>query len=161
MLRYYYFTFGTDPDYPFAGGWVTIAAPSRQAAAQIFRIYYPNDADTEVLNCADYYTEEEFQELGMEETGNFGAFCHEIIEPKKRRQYQHKWLRLMIRENPGSWEALEYYCGHVCGLINRQHGVCKALCAKRRRMALHVEQAAAEKSRRDRIAKKRKKQRKR
>lgn len=54
----------------------------------------------------------------------------------------------MGRENPGSWEALEYYCGHVCGLINRQHGVCKALCAKRRRMALHVEQVAAEKSRR-------------
>lgn len=67
----------------------------------------------------------------------------------------------MGRENPGSWEALEYYCGHVCGLINRQHGVCKALCAKRHRMALYVEQVAAEKSRRDRIAKKRKKQRKR
>ena len=84
MLKHYYFTFGTSPDYPFAGGWVTIAAPSIQAAAKIFQIYYPNDADTGVLNCADYYTEEKFQELGMEETGNFGAFCHEIIEPRKK-----------------------------------------------------------------------------
>lgn len=83
MLRYYYFTFGTDPDYPFAGGWVTVAAPSRQAAVQIFRLYYPNEANTEALNCADVYTEEEFKETGMEETGNFGAFCHAVIEPRK------------------------------------------------------------------------------
>ena len=61
----------------------------------------------------------------------------------------------MGRENPGSWEALEYYCGHVCGLINRQHGVCKALCAKRRRMALHVEQAAAAARTNARVFKKR------
>lgn len=83
MLRYYYFTFGTGPDYPFAGGWVTVAAPSRQAAVQIFRLYYPNEAGTDVLNCADVYTEEEFRETGMDETGNFGAFCHAVIEPRK------------------------------------------------------------------------------
>ena len=83
MLRYYYFTFGTDPDYPFAGGWVTVAAPSRQAAVQIFRLYYPNEAGTDALNCADVYTEEEFKETGMEETGNFGAFCHVVIEPRR------------------------------------------------------------------------------
>ena len=88
MLRYYYFTFGTDPDYPFAGGWVTVAAPSRQAAVQIFLLYYPNETGADVLNCADVYTEEEFKETGMEETGNFGAFCHAVIEPREEGEFQ-------------------------------------------------------------------------
>lgn len=83
MLKRYYFTFGTSPEFPFCGGWVIIVAPSLRAAVQIFKAYYPFEQDPEILNCADYYSEESFQDLEMAETGNFGAFCHEIIEPRK------------------------------------------------------------------------------
>lgn len=82
-MHRYYFTFGTDPEYPFCGGWVIIVAPSIRSAGQIFKAYYPNENDPEVLNCADYYSEEHFQELKIAEAGNFGAFCHEIIEPRR------------------------------------------------------------------------------
>ena len=64
MLKRYYFTFGTSPEFPF-------------------KAYYPSERDPGILNCADYYSEESFQETEIAETGNFGAFCHEIIEPRK------------------------------------------------------------------------------
>ena len=83
MLNRYYFTFGTDPGFPFYGGWAIVVAPSIKAAGRIFKEYYPNEDDPDLLNCADYYSEEHFQELEIAETGNFGAFCHEIIEPRK------------------------------------------------------------------------------
>jgi len=83
MLKRYYFTFGTAPEFPFCGGWVIVVAPDFHAAAQVFKAYYPSERDPGILNCADYYSEESFQETEIAETGNFGAFCHEIIEPRK------------------------------------------------------------------------------
>ena len=67
MLKRYYFTFGTSPEFPFCGGWVIVVAPSIKAAGRIFKEFYPNEDDPR------------FAEL----SGNFGAFCHEIIEPRK------------------------------------------------------------------------------
>ena len=74
----FYFTFGDSKIYPFRGGWVVVHAPSLPLAIQAFRAVFPNKHD-KILNCADCYTEAQFKETGMMETGNRGAFCHQEI----------------------------------------------------------------------------------
>ena len=71
----YYFTFGSDPKYPFQGGWVQVEAESLNQAAAIFRQHFP-DRTPGVLNCADYYTSAQFYWTGMAEGGNRGERCH-------------------------------------------------------------------------------------
>ena len=78
-MENYYFTYGSGDDMPFKGGWAVIQAPNINAAAAIFKAYHPNPDDSEILNCADYYTEEAFMRTRMSREGNFGAFCHEMI----------------------------------------------------------------------------------
>lgn len=74
-LSNYYFTFGTDERYPYRGGWVQIEAESLNQAAEIFRFKFPGRVP-EILNCADYYTEAQFERTGMAKDGNFKARCH-------------------------------------------------------------------------------------
>lgn len=74
----FYFTYGTDSGYPFQRGWTEVRAKDFNDAVRAFRAYHM-DRSPGVLNCADYYTEDEFAKSGMMETGNFGAFCHEVI----------------------------------------------------------------------------------
>ena len=76
-MKKFYFTFGSSKNYPHQGGWVEIHAKDMREAVKLFRSHYP-DKDPGVLNCADYYTEEEFNNSGMAE-GNRGTGCHEII----------------------------------------------------------------------------------
>lgn len=74
----FYFTYASDDEkMPFKGGWTEIEAPDIRIAAKIFAALHPNEDDSEVLNCADYYTEEAFRRTRMSREGNFGAFCHE------------------------------------------------------------------------------------
>lgn len=70
-----FYTFGTDPCFPFCGGWVEVEAPTMKEAHALFREYYP-DREPGILNCSDYYTEEQFKESDMPVIGNRGAFCH-------------------------------------------------------------------------------------
>lgn len=77
-LRKYYFTFGTDNRYPYIGGWVLVYATDIKHAANLFREKYPDRDNYGCLNCADYYSEKEFK---MKETGNLGAYCHDVIIP--------------------------------------------------------------------------------
>lgn len=60
----FYFTYGSDPAYPFCGGWTEIEATSLYQATNIFKAAHRNDIDSETLNCADYYTEEGFKKQG-------------------------------------------------------------------------------------------------
>lgn len=84
-MKTYYFTFGTDEDFPFQGGWVEVVAPNIRAAARIFKAYFPNDNDPDILNCADYYSEEVFRQTEMM-AGNMGAGCHLVIGPYKPKE---------------------------------------------------------------------------
>ncbi len=74
----YYFIFGTDPKYPFQGGWIEVWAVSLNHAIQIFRAKYP-DIVPGAVNCADYYTQGQFDLTGMKKDGNRGAYCHEVL----------------------------------------------------------------------------------
>lgn len=80
-LSRFYFTFGSDPHFPFQEGWIAIEAPDIRAAAKIFKVYYPNPLDDTVLNCSDYYAAADFEASSMFKTDNRGARCHLIIGP--------------------------------------------------------------------------------
>ena len=81
QLDRFYFTFGSDNSFPFQSGWIIIEAPDIRSAAKIFKSYYPNPSDDDVLNCSDYYTAAEFEVSDMFKTDNRGARCHLIIGP--------------------------------------------------------------------------------
>lgn len=78
-LSSYYFTFGLDGGYPFQAGWIRVEAESLNQAQELFRRHFP-DRIPGVLNCADYYTEAQFERTGMAQVGNRGAYCHLSIE---------------------------------------------------------------------------------
>ena len=76
----FYFTYGTDPSYPFHGGWTEIEALDRPTACNLFQAYHPNrPGSAGSLNCADIYNEDEFMRTDMLLDGNFGVCCHEEI----------------------------------------------------------------------------------
>ena len=77
MAKYYY-TYGTDGEYPFIGGWTEVEAVSRQAANRLFRMVHP-DKTPGILNCAFVYTEEQFKQTSMYMCGNFDRFCVERL----------------------------------------------------------------------------------
>ena len=77
----FYFTYGSDPRFPFQDGWTEVEAPSFVLACAAFRNFHP-DRDPEVLclNCADVYTEEDFQNNTlMYFQTNYKDRCHERI----------------------------------------------------------------------------------
>lgn len=59
-MEKYYFSFGTDPLYPFCSGYIIIEAPNGKAAREIFRAYFPNRPNSSAINCAFVYNEEQF-----------------------------------------------------------------------------------------------------
>lgn len=75
----FYFTYGTDPDYPFQGGWTEIEAPDPKTAEDIFEMFHPS-RKIATLNCAFAYTEEKFKDTEMYKSkDNFDGCCHERI----------------------------------------------------------------------------------
>lgn len=90
----FYFTFGTDPEYPYRGGWVTIEAKNINTAQGVFMALFPNERTwfegaSDVCNCADIYTEERFNRTNMPKRGNYGAFCHaeyHLIKKHRRKR---------------------------------------------------------------------------
>lgn len=74
----FYFTYGTDKNFPFRGGWTVVEAPDFDAAIALFRIYHPDKTPC-IVNCASFYHAEAFEQTIMFQEGNFGARCHERI----------------------------------------------------------------------------------
>lgn len=74
----FYFTYGTDPQFPFKNGWTLVVADNARRAAAAFREYHPDENDG-VLNCAFVYDQEGMEKTGMLTEGNGGEFCHECI----------------------------------------------------------------------------------
>lgn len=66
---------------------------------------------------------------------------------------------ILARSAPKTIEGVDYYCRAVCGQILRHGGLCKWLCARRRRMMEAVSDAAIRQDTHDRILKIRKKRR--
>lgn len=82
MNKRFHFTFGRDKLFPFQDGWVTVEAPTRRAAAMIFKELYPNPRpnSSDILNCSFLYDENDFVTTEMfKETDNYGHGCHRLI----------------------------------------------------------------------------------
>lgn len=78
IMKDFYFTYGSDKQYPFNGGWTKITAPSINTALNLFTAVHP--IIDGCLNCADYYTEDEFKKTNMyRNNSNCGFGEHEHI----------------------------------------------------------------------------------
>lgn len=78
IQRTYYYTFGTDPGFPFQNGWVEVKAASWPEAHKKFRALYP-DRRPNIINCAFFYEEERWAE--MDPPNNWPGYrCYGIIE---------------------------------------------------------------------------------
>lgn len=53
----FYFTFGSDPGFPFQNTYIIVLAESEKAAVERFRAEYP-DRHKGIVNCAFWYSEE-------------------------------------------------------------------------------------------------------
>lgn len=63
-MNIYYFTFGSDSRYPFGReDYVAIAAEDESKACDLFQARHPNRPESNCLNCASVYTEDEFNEF--------------------------------------------------------------------------------------------------
>lgn len=56
----FFFTFGSDPAYPFCMGYIIILADCAATAREVFKAYFPNRPGSNALNCAWIYTEKQF-----------------------------------------------------------------------------------------------------
>lgn len=79
-----YFTYGTDKNFPFQGGWTEVHAADRNQAVALFRREHP-DKTPGLVNCSSIYTEKQFQDkvLPLYKDGDaFWSVCHERITPE-------------------------------------------------------------------------------
>lgn len=74
----FYFTYGTNSDFPFYGGWTRIIASSEREAREAFTMVHPNRDGC--LNCAMVYTQEEWETTQMYQKGtNCGYGEYEVV----------------------------------------------------------------------------------
>ena len=64
-MEKFYYTFGTDPGFPYQQGWVEVHAANWETAHQIFRSHYP-DRHLNTLNCAFFYNETQWRNMNPE-----------------------------------------------------------------------------------------------
>lgn len=80
-MQTFYYTFGSNPIFPYQNGWVEIKAPDRQMADNVFMHFYPQtNKNNPCLNCAFVYKEEEFKNTIMaKKNTNLGFGCHKTF----------------------------------------------------------------------------------
>lgn len=77
-MNKFYFTFGSDECFPYQYGWVEVMADDLSQAVDKFNNRFGVRIEG-VINCAFFYTEQEFKRTSMFVNGNGGIRCHEII----------------------------------------------------------------------------------
>lgn len=83
-METFYFTYGTDENFPFQMGWTEVCAADWKQAAALFRREHP-DRTPGIMNCSDIYSEQYFQDHVLPEykTGSAAwRVCHERITPE-------------------------------------------------------------------------------
>lgn len=70
----FYFTFGTDPGFPYCGGYLIIIAKNLKEACENFSQLYP-DRHKNTLNCAFVYSEEKWGKIP-----EYMGRCHRVIK---------------------------------------------------------------------------------
>ena len=67
----FYFTFGSDEQFPFQNGYIIVEAKTMRQAINMFRTSFP-DRHENLLNCSDYYTEKQFNAYDWENYKCYG-----------------------------------------------------------------------------------------
>lgn len=72
----FYFTFGSNPQFPYQNGHLVVYAENVDIAIKKYRHKYP-DIHKNTVNCAFIYSEEEWNKT--DETIRHRSICHKII----------------------------------------------------------------------------------
>jgi len=79
-MNSYFYTFGSDPGFPYQNGWVEVRATSRNEADHKFRTRFPDRPGHEgTMNYSFCYTKERWNQMDPEHTWR-GWRLHEVIE---------------------------------------------------------------------------------
>ena len=80
IITRYFYTFGSNPSFPYQNGWVEIHAASREEADCKFRTRFPDCPGHEgIMNYAFCYDENQWAKMDPEHTWQ-GWKLHEVIE---------------------------------------------------------------------------------
>lgn len=83
-MKVFYITYGSE-GHVHVGGWSKVIAPTERDARRLWEMCYPNEVDEHgYMKFCGCYSEEEFSKTKMVKDGNFGAFCWEVIELRKK-----------------------------------------------------------------------------
>lgn len=111
-METFYFTYGTDKNFPFQGGWTEIHAADRNQAVALFRREHP-DRTPGLVNCSSIYTEKQFQDkvLPLYKDGDaFWSVCHECITPDgvsyPIREVQRPDMDVLLKEFNAAYDRL-------------------------------------------------------
>lgn len=77
-MNHYFYTFGSDPGFPYHDGWVEVLAASWNEAHEKFRAKFP-DRHEDTLNCAFFYDEQQWAQMDPEHNWH-GWKLYEIIK---------------------------------------------------------------------------------
>lgn len=79
-LPVFYFTYASNPQFPYQDGWTEVSAPDRSTACQIFNTVHPPRDGENCVNCSWIYDQEQFRETSMYKSGkNFDKGCVERL----------------------------------------------------------------------------------
>ena len=118
----FFFTFGSDPGFPYQYGWVEVHAPGMYEAVQTFRARFP-DRTPGIVNCAFYYSELVF--MRSQERGRHFPFerCHEVLRaPAQASPGDPTWCSF---ERKSCRYAVNEGGGFTCGAPSDDEMLCK------------------------------------
>lgn len=81
VLHNYYFTFGSDPKFPFYKGYLIVKAESINVACDKFEKKYPGSLPY-TINCSAYYTEDRRR---------YEAALNAITDEEKKKVFMEEW----------------------------------------------------------------------
>jgi len=131
----FYFTYGTSSQFPFRRGWTRVEAENLDQAIEAFRAIHP-DRNPGLINCAFYYTEEQFKGSIMD-TSTFESE-HEclnaaeiLVDPANRYEsfyftygsaehfpFEGGWTRVEARDIVEAMDAFKAVHPNNGGLLN-------------------------------------------
>ena len=116
-MKNYYFTYSTEGQ-PFVGGWTRVIACDIHDAVDLFRKVHPDKTEG-LLNCADYYTENQFYKTEMHLSGNFGSYEQEVIVKSPELSVEDKWDYLETITSKEALNLLSCICGYSHDTMNK------------------------------------------
>lgn len=74
--KYFYFSFGSNDKFPYKNGYVVVKAKNELEATKEFKQHCPNRPETDYINCAFIYPQQEWNEIPP----NFKGKCHAVFQ---------------------------------------------------------------------------------